>query len=91
MWARVRLRARCAAVKMGEKMRFFFAIFIITMGGGAFFSRATARTSKWCAPIDFPDQGDDIDYLIANFAQKAEKIKDQRLLGVDTDSRLQNF
>ena len=36
MWARAQLRARCAAVKMGEKMR-FFAIFIIAMCGGAFF------------------------------------------------------
>ena len=58
MWARARLRARCAAVKMGEKMRFFFAIFTIAMCRGALFSRVTARTPKWCAPMDSPDQGD---------------------------------
>jgi len=57
MWGRVRLRARCAAVKMDEKIR-FFAIFTIAIGGGAVFSRATVRTPKWCAPIDSPDQGD---------------------------------
>ena len=43
MWARPRL-----AVKMHKKMR-FFSIFIIAIGGHAVFSRATARTPKWCA------------------------------------------
>jgi len=44
--------------KDGRENSIFFAIFTIAMGGGAFFSRATVCTPKWCAPIDSPDQQD---------------------------------
>ena len=59
IWVRTWLRAHTVSIIINLKSEIL--VFLIeTFGGGTISARASTRAPIWCAPIGFPEQGDNL-------------------------------